>query len=210
VTDDAVLADPAFLPAAQAVLAVCGRAAALHLRGHASSAALLYALGTHLCELGLRTGGWLMVNDRVDVAMAVRANGVQLGMRSMPVADARALLGAGARIGCSVHAPLEAAQARTDGADLVLAGTIYGSPTHPGRPPAGPRLVEECAARSGLPVVAIGGVTPERVAELARAGAHGVAVLGAVWHADDPAGAARRLVEALRQAYADSGEEQES
>lgn len=200
VTDDAVLADPGFLPSAEAVLEACGPAVALHLRGHGTRASLRHALGVELAAAALRTGAWLLVNDRVDIAMAVRANGVQLGVASLPIVEARALLGAGACIGYSAHAAAEAVEAGAGGADLVVAGTIYGSRSHPGREPAGVRLIEECAARAGVPVVAIGGVTPGRVAELAGAGAYGVAVLGGVWLADVPAAAAVDYVDALRSA----------
>ena len=72
------------------------------------------------------------------------------------VADARALLGAGARIGCSVHGAAEAIEAEGDGADFVLLGTIYDSASHAGRAPAGPGLISETVVRTALPVIAIG------------------------------------------------------
>jgi thiamine-phosphate diphosphorylase len=210
VTDDAVLADPAFSATAEAVLAVCGPAAALHLRGHATAAATRYRIGADLSAAALRTGSWLLINDRVDIAMAVRANGVQLGAASMPIADARLLLGAGAGIGYSAHGALEALEAETDGADFILAGTIYGSGSHPGREPAGPGRIEACVARVALPVLAIGGITPGRVAAVVAAGAHGVAVLGGVWHADDATAAAADYLAALRAVCTEPVEEQET
>jgi thiamine-phosphate diphosphorylase len=198
VTDDDVLATAGFVELAEAVLAGCGPAATLHLRGHTTPVAQRHALGERLAAAALRTGSWLLVNDRVDIAMALRANGVQLGAASLPVSAARALLGAGARIGYSAHSALEVMQAETDGADFALAGTIFPSASHPDRAAAGLRLLSECVARSALPVVAIGGITPERVAGAAQAGAYGVAVLGGVWHATDPVAAAARYVAALR------------
>jgi thiamine-phosphate diphosphorylase len=208
VTDDDVLAQPSFAATAEAVLARCGPEAALHLRGHGTTAAARFALGERLAAAALRTGAWLLVNDRVDIAMAVRANGVQLGVRSLPVRDARALLGAGARIGFSVHSALEALDAVSDGADFVVMGTIYASLSHPGELPVGPASLQECARRAGVPVIAIGGISAERVAEVTAAGAHGIAVLSAVWHAPDPPRAAEGLVAALRAAHP-GGMEQE-
>jgi thiamine-phosphate diphosphorylase len=131
----------------------------------------------------------------------VRANGVQLGARSLAVSDARALLGAGARIGRSVHGVEEAVGAEADGADFALLGTIFESASHPGRAAAGPSLVSDAVAGAALPVIAIGGITPERVAAVAAAGAHGVAVLGGVWRAADPAAAAAMYADAVMSAW---------
>jgi thiamine-phosphate pyrophosphorylase len=206
VTDDSVLATNSFVNVAEAVLACCGRQAAVHARGHATSGERLHAIGDLLAGTCLRTGSWLLVNDRIDVAMAVRANGVQLGARSLPVPRARLLLGPGARIGYSAHGALEAAQAVVDGADFVLMGTIYGSASHPGSVPAGIEALRDCAARAGAPVLAIGGISPDRVGRVAAAGAHGVAVLGGVWHAADPVAAAAEYVAAVRAAWPDEEE----
>jgi thiamine-phosphate diphosphorylase len=200
VTDDSVLADAGFAARAGAVLAACGPDVALHLRGHGSSAARLHGLALELAAAALETGGWLLVNDRVDIAMSVRANGVQLGRDALSVSDARLLLGRGARIGYSAHSPGECGQAAADGADFVLAGTIWASASHPHRPPAGVAVLRECAARCPRPVLAIGGVTPERVAVAVAAGARGVAVLGGVWDAADAGRAALDYRAALKAA----------
>lgn len=201
VTDDAVLASAAFPDIAERVLERCGPAAALHLRGPATSGATLHAIAAQLRMVALRIRAWLLVNDRVDVAMAVRANGVQLGARSLEVRDTRALLGDDASIGCSIHDAAAALQAESDGADFVVLGTIYESASHAGRAAAGTGLVRETAERTALPVIAIGGITPERIAAVAAAGAHGVAVLGGVWHANDPADAAAAYMEAAHDAW---------
>jgi thiamine-phosphate diphosphorylase len=209
VTDDEVLATPGFVQLAEAVLAGCGPAVALHLRGHATPAAQRHALGGGLAAAALRTGSWLIVNDRIDIAMALRANGVQLGAASLPVSAARALLGAGARIGYSAHSSLEVLQAETDGADFALAGTIFPSASHPDRKAAGLRLLSECAERSPLPVMAIGGITPERVAGVAQAGAYGVAVLGGVWHAAEPVVMAAQYIAALEDVFPEPASEEQ-
>jgi thiamine-phosphate diphosphorylase len=139
-----------------------------------------------------------VVNDRVDVALAAGADGAHLGVRSLSVAVARRLLGPGARVGASIHSVAEAEAAAEEGADWIFAGTIYGTPTHPAREPAGPAFAGDAArAARGIPVLAIGGVTPERVGEVLEAGAAGVAVIRGVWDAPDPAEALRRYLEML-------------
>jgi thiamine-phosphate diphosphorylase len=198
ITDDVILRDRAFCERAEAVLARCGADVALHLRGHGTPGRVLYDLGARLAAATLRTGAWLFVNDRVDIALAVRARGVQLGTHSMPIADARALLGPGARIGYSAHAAREAGRAAADGADFVIVGTIYDSATHPGRAPGGITLIVQSAASTSVPVLAIGGVTRACVTELVAAGAYGVAVISGVWGADDAPEAAAAYVAALR------------
>jgi thiamine-phosphate diphosphorylase len=201
VTDDNVLADADFAAKAAAVMHACGGDVALHLRGHGTHASVLERIGGEVSAAAIRTGAWLLVNDRIDVAMAVRANGVQLGAASLGIADARPLLGPGAIIGYSAHGPGEAQQAAVDGADFVLAGTIWRSASHADRPPSGVEMLRECATRVPRPVIAIGGVTPQRVAEAAGAGAYGVAVLGGVWNAQDCAEAAAAYLESLHAAY---------
>jgi thiamine-phosphate diphosphorylase len=206
VTDDTVLASDSFADHAAAVFACCGPRLALHLRGHATPASRLFRHGEQLAAAALRSGSCLLVNDRVDIAMAVRADGVQLGARSLAVRDARMLLGAGARIGYSAHAALEAEHAGLDGADFVLMGTIYPSRSHAGHPGAGLEAVREGVARAAVPIVAIGGVTPDRVRDVLAAGAYGVAVLSGVWDAQDPAAAAAGYLAALQAARAESME----
>ena len=205
VTDDVVLADRAFPELLDRVLERCGAVAALHLRGHHTTGARLTAIGDAAAAAVLRHGAWLLVNDRIDVARAVRANGVMLGARSLGPAEARALLGAGARIGASVHAAAEAVQAEVEGADFVMLGTIWATASHPGRAGAGTALVRDTAARSTLPVIAIGGITPERLAESAAAGAHGVAVLSGIWRAADPAAAAGDYADGVQRTWPEEG-----
>jgi thiamine-phosphate pyrophosphorylase len=201
VTDDAVLANDDFGAVAEAVLARCRDLAALHVRGPATGGARLHAIATRMHAAALDTGTILVVNDRVDIAMAAHAHGVQLGSRSLVITDARTLLGAGALIGSSVHGVAEAVEAESDGADFVIQGTIFASPSHPGRAAAGIALVRETAERVGVPVIAIGGITPPRVADVAAAGADGVAVLGGVWHAADPVAAVDEYVDRIRTAW---------
>jgi thiamine-phosphate diphosphorylase len=194
VTDDAVVARAGFVERAEEVLAAGGARVALHLRAHAASGRALYELAVRLGARARETGSLVLVNDRVDVALAAGAHGVQLGRRSLSVADARRLAG-GMRIGASVHDAGEGREAVEAGADFLVAGAVYPTATHPDRPGGGLGLIESVAAL-GLPVVAIGGVTPERAGELRRAGAMGMAAIRGVWDAPSPAGAVQRYIDA--------------
>jgi len=189
-----VVARAGFVEQAEAVLAAGGPRVALHLRAHAASGRALHDLAGRLAVRARETGSLLLVNDRVDVALAAGAHGVQLGRRSLSAADARRLAG-GMRIGASVHDEREGREAAEAGADFLLAGAVYPTATHPGQAGAGVRLIESVAAL-GLPVIAIGGVTPERAGELRRAGAMGMAAIRGVWDAPSPADAVQRYIDA--------------
>jgi thiamine-phosphate pyrophosphorylase len=202
VTDDATLARPDFLPLALAVLAAGGPDLALHLRGPGSGGRFLYELAEPLARAADLNGALFVVNDRVDVALAVGAGGVQLGRRSMLPEDARRILGDGPLVGVSVGSTAEIRDAAEGGADFVLAGSVFPTATHPGREGMGPGGLREMVAL-GWPTVALGGMMPERVAEVRAAGARGVAAIRAVWEADDPARAVARFLEAWKDAHAD-------
>ncbi|MEW5928451.1 MAG: thiamine phosphate synthase [Gemmatimonadota bacterium] len=202
VTDDAVLARPDFPARARAVLARGGPDLALHLRGPRTGGRQLFGLAEALVAAARDGGALLVVNDRVDVALAAGADGVQLGRRSMRVEDARRLVGNGRLVGVSVGSADEAADAGRSGADFVLVGNVYATGSHPGRSGIGLDRLSELAS-FGVPAVAIGGVTPERVAAVRAAGARGVAAVRAVWSADDPALAVARFLEAWKDADAD-------
>jgi len=134
----------------------------------------------------------------VDVALVLGLGAVQLGARSLPPAAAREILGPEALLGVSVHGPDEAKKAEEGGADYLVVGTIFPSPSHPGRSGAGPERVAAVSGRSRLPALAIGGITPERVRAVRESGAHGVAVLSGIWDAEDPGAALDRYLGALR------------
>src|SRR5262249_28395574 len=131
-------------------------------------------------------------NDRIDVALAVGADGVHLGGTSVPVAVARTLVGPGGLIGVSTHA---AAELRTLlGADLAFFGPVYSTP---GQTPVGLGALRAAVGAATVPVLAIGGVTAQAVAPVRATGAHGVAVIRAILSAPDPAAATRELLAAL-------------
>jgi thiamine-phosphate diphosphorylase len=198
VTDDDVLAHPAFPDVATRLLRAGAGHVALHVRGPRTTARALYAWACALLAPAREAGAWLVVNDRVDVALTVGVRRVHLGGRSLPVAVSRDILGEGAGVGVSAHGAPDVAAAAEAGADWIFAGTIYATPGHPGLSGSGPRGVAEAVgSAAGIPVLGIGGVTPERVAELRAAGAHGVAVIRGVWRAPDPIAALRAYLQAL-------------
>jgi len=189
VTDDAVVARADFLHQARRVIAAGGPALMFHLRAPRGSGRRLYELACALMQPVYTEDGWLVVSDRVDVAMAAGADGVQVGARGLRAADARRVLRPDDLLGASVHSVDEARAAQADGADFVLAGTIWDTPSHSDRPGAGPALLREISGAIIRPTIAIGGVTPERVPEAFDAGAVGVAVIRGVWDAPDSAAA---------------------
>ncbi|MEX0980066.1 MAG: thiamine phosphate synthase, partial [Gemmatimonadota bacterium] len=197
VTDDEVLAREDFTRRAREVLEAGGAGVALHVRGPASTGAVLHGHARSLRVPARAAGARLLVNDRVDVALALALDGVHLGERSLPVAAVRALLGPDRWIGRSVHSPEAASQAERDGADFLFVGTIFPTPSHPGRPGAGPALLEFVARQCRLPLIAIGGITPDRVRELPDPETRGVAVLRGVWDTPRPADAVRRYLDAV-------------
>jgi thiamine-phosphate pyrophosphorylase len=141
----------------------------------------------------------LIVNDRVDLVMALNLNGVHLRANSLPVSAARRLVGTHRFVGLSTHSVEEVQQANEDGADYVVFGPIFETPSkQPFGPPLGLDTLADACRRSAVPVFAIGGITRARVCDVRRAGAHGVAVIGAVLTRDDVAEATRELLAALK------------
>lgn len=145
----------------------------------------------------------LLVNERVDVAQAAGADGVQLGEAAMPTPQARVIIGSDAVIGRSVHTAAGARQAAADGADFLLVGTMFATRSHPGEEPSGPELLRRIAD-SGVsaPLLGIGGITPDNVAAVLGAGGCGAAVISSVLGSPDPESAARRLKAAMLDAIA--------
>ena len=198
VTDDPVIARADFVERAGEVMAAGGPGVALHLRAPRATGRRLYDLAILLAGMAKASGSRLIVNDRLDVALASGADGVQLGARSLAIHDARPIAGPGVLLGASVHSLDEARAAREAGADFVIAGNVYETASHPGRAGGGIGLIE-AIANLPIPVVAIGGITPERAGEARRAGAAGVAAIRGVWDAPDAADAVQRYLESWKQ-----------
>jgi len=154
----------------------------------------LCALACTLRQLCRRYGVRLLINDRVDVALAAGADGVHLPINSFTPADARRLLGPKALIGASTHSLAEARAAAGGGADFIVFGPIFDTPSkRPFGPPVGLRALAEVARNVSLPAVAIGGINAERVEVVRQHGALGVAVVSAILQAVDPRTAAAAL-----------------
>ncbi|MEV4760296.1 thiamine phosphate synthase [Micromonospora sp. NPDC049559] len=157
-----------------------------------------YELARHVVELCAPVGATCLVNDRLHVALAVGAAGGHVGALDLPVAAARRVLGPGALLGATARAPEPALAAVADGAGYLGVGPCFDTSTKDGLPdPIGPPGIARVVAAVGVPVIAIGGVTARRVPELLAAGAYGVAVVGAVSAAADPARATAELLAAL-------------
>jgi len=148
-----------------------------------------------------RTAGiTFIVNDRVDLAVAVEADGVHLGQDDLPAPVARALLRPGMVVGVSTHSLEQALVAQADGADYRAVGAMYPTGTKPDFQLVGPALVREVRPAIRVPLIGIGGITPANAGAVIRAGADGVAVISAVCAAPDPEAATRDFVAAIMAA----------
>jgi thiamine-phosphate pyrophosphorylase len=158
----------------------------------------LAALGRKIQRLTREHGARLIVNDRVDVALAVGADAVQRTHTSLAVDDIRAVAGGRLRIGASVHSLADALDAEARGADWIVFGPVYDTASK--RQYGAPQGLERLAAvvrAVRIPVVAIGGITPQRVPEVRASGARGIGAISAILSADSPADATRSFLKAL-------------
>ena len=147
-----------------------------------------------------RAGVTFIVNDRVDLAVAVGADGVHLGQDDLPPRAARPLLRPGMILGRSTHTLVQATRARDEAVDYVAVGSMFETATKPDFELAGPDLLRRIRPLTPQPLVGIGGITHANVGDVIRAGADGIAVISAVCGAPDPAAATRRLLAAIREA----------
>ena len=143
----------------------------------------------------------LIINERVDVAVAGGVAGVQLGEEALTVAAARHILGPEPLIGRSVHSEEGADQAIAAGADFLIAGPMYTTQSHPSDLPAGPELIQRIARNCPVPLFGIGGINALNVSEVLRAGAKGVAVITSILASPQPRDAARQLKQAMLAAW---------
>jgi thiamine-phosphate pyrophosphorylase len=201
VTGDREAEAPDFRRVALNLFERCGPALALHLR-LGCSARELHAHAEALARAATTHGGWCVVNGRVDVALAAGVQAVQLGRTALGVAEAKRVavaVGRTLRLGASVHGIPAALAAAADGANYLILGTIFATPSHPNRAGAGPglvtrvRLALDAEGFETVPLIAIGGIDAARAGVTRRAGGHGVAVKRAVWASDDPVRAAAEL-----------------
>ncbi len=192
-------------------------AVALHLRGPHTSGRTLSRLARGLSESAPSCGVQLFLNDRLDVALAVGvtgavgpdgavgagavgAIGVHLGARSIPPVEARRLVGAHRLLGVSVHNVEEAVRAAESGADYLFVGTLFETSSHPAAAVKGAELMSQVATRVDLPLIGIGGVTPERTADVLASSGHGIAAIRGVWDAPSPQDAVQAYLDAVERA----------
>ncbi|MEC4888941.1 MAG: thiamine phosphate synthase [Nitrospira sp.] len=159
----------------------------------------LLALARTIHDITKPRGVPLLINDRVDLALALDLDGVHLRANSLPVSVARRLLGGHRLLGVSTHSIDEVRRANDDGADYVIVGPVFDTPSKRafGMPLGLERLAEACGG-SSIPVFAIGGITRERIADVRRAGAYGVAMIGGILGRRDVGTATAEMCAALR------------
>jgi thiamine-phosphate pyrophosphorylase len=178
-----------------------GGARCVQLRDRTLSDRALWEVGGRLREVTRGAGAALIVNDRVDIALAVAADGVHLGQDDLPIRTARRMMGPGAIVGASVANPEEALSAEAAGASYVSVGSIFETAS---KADAGQGIglapIAEIKRTVAVPVLAIGGINCDNVGAVIGGGADGVAVISAVADAADMAAAARRLCQLIREA----------
>lgn len=173
-------------------------APAIQLRERDLSAREFVTLAHEVQAVTTSHGSQLLINDRIDVALALEGVGVHLRSNSLPVSVARQMLGAQRLLGISVHSVEEAVHGESEGADYIVLGPIYETPTKQMfGPPLGIRTLEKACGLIRIPIFGIGGVTVARAREMRHAGAFGAAVITAILGASDVESAARELLDAV-------------
>lgn len=211
VTNDEVVARHDFIDVACAVLRVLGSRGALHLRASRIAGARFQSLAEGLAAAQGLTGGWLVVNDRLDIALMAGAKGAQLTSRSLTTTDARRIAPALA-IGASVHDVNEGKAAAQAGADWLVAGQVFATRSHAGEAEknvhrfarddkVGVHWIRSLSQGVELPVIAIGGIRMEHADLLRSSGVYGVAVIRGIWDAPNAEQAAADYL----SAYDDAG-----
>jgi thiamine-phosphate pyrophosphorylase len=178
--------------------ALKGGVKAVQLREKELPVRELYELAMEMRVLTRRCDARLFINDRIDIALAVNADGVHLGERSIPPDIARGLLGKERLIGVSCHSREGAAAAQEKGADFITFGPVFFTPSKAAYgEPVGIAALSEVTRIARLPVFAIGGINVRNVREAVSAGAHGIALISAILAADDPRRESEKLLALL-------------
>lgn len=175
-------------------LAVAGGVDAVQLRERDLPPPELYKLAVELRAVTREAGAKLIINQRADIALSAEADGVHLGWRSLSVKDVRAMSQGRLLAGVSCHDGPQLRSAEDAGADYALLGPIFRTPSKEGLvEPVGLEELRELVKSTSLPIVAIGGITAENVADVLACGVSGIAAISALLDADDPTAAAREL-----------------
>ncbi|MBF0319750.1 MAG: thiamine phosphate synthase [Nitrospirae bacterium] len=172
---------------------------AVQLREKAISAKALMEMAIELRQLTRKYGTLLFINDRVDVALCAGADGVHLGAHSIPTDAARRIAGDKLLIGRSTHGLDEAIDARRKGADYILFGPVYQTPSKSRYgDPIGVELILKSKAKVKIPLFAIGGIKPHNVKEVMEFGADGIAVISGILSSDNISDVTKNYLELLR------------
>lgn len=197
VTDRGILKGRDIFEAVEA--AIRGGITLLQLREKDASSREFYEIALQMKRLAASHRIPLIINDRLDIALAVDADGLHVGQDDLPVDVARRILGPGKILGCSVSTAEEAKEAERAGADYLGAGSVYPTGSKDlVKPPIGPEGLARIKEAVSIPVVGIGGINLSNIAEVKRAGADGISVISAILGSEDIEGAARALLKAWR------------
>lgn len=178
--------------------ALRGGVKAVQLRGKDLTSRDLYAIAYELRKLTAHHDARLFINDRIDIALAVGADGVHLGTSSIPVHRARKILGDKQLIGVSCHNRISALNAQEKGADFITFGPVFYTPSKAAYgDPVGVDKLAEIIELLRIPVYALGGVNRKNVSQVIEAGAHGIALISAILAADDPYAETKSLLSTL-------------
>lgn len=188
--------DDAFLNAVAASLK--GGISLIQLREKDASAVRVIELGKKIRSLCSMYNALFIMNDRVDIAKIVEADGVHLGQDDVDIHSAKEILGPSAIIGISTHCPGQAIKAQTDGADYISVGPIFGTPTKPDRQALGIDCVTWTSKNIEIPFYAIGGIDLNNVQEVLDLGATRVAVVSAIINNRNPEQAAGLMLDKLK------------
>ncbi|ALC17728.1 thiamine-phosphate diphosphorylase/ thiamine-phosphate pyrophosphorylase [Desulfuromonas soudanensis] len=200
-----LITDRLLLPAGRTLIeavtsALEGGVRAVQLREKDLDDAALYPLARELRALTRAFGARLLINDRIDLALAIGADGVHLGGNSLPTAEARRFLGPAPLIGVSTHRLEEIAGAASQGADFVTFGPVYFTASKaPYGEPVGLEALRCACIAPPLPVFALGGIQLHRISEVLDSGVRGIALISAILSRPDPAGAAREILARLKK-----------
>lgn len=179
--------------------ALAGGVTAVQLREKDLGGKELFELAEKTRRLCERYNAALLINDRIDIALAVDAAGVQLGKTSLPIETARSLLGPEKLIGASIHSLEEVPAVQDAGADFVVFGPVYFTPSKAGfGSPQGVSALKKIVELSARPVYAIGGITAQNIPDLRHTGARGIALIAAIIAAQNPQQAAAEMARLLR------------
>jgi len=175
--------------------ALDGGVRAIQLREKDLQGREIFNLAEKIATLCGRYGSQLFINDRIDVALAVDASGVQLGKTSLPIETARSLLGADKLIGYSSHSFEEAIDAQRSGANFLLFGPVFLTPSKvPFGAPQGAEALKELVEKVALPVYAIGGINTASLTAAMTTGIRGVALISAIISAENPTATTRMIL----------------